>query len=344
MFEVALEPLLIALFLLELRRASTGRWRKRDSVALAVLLAAMVYTYQAGRVFGVLFALGLPLVFGRGRGRRMVELLAVFAALLVPFAVYWFVHPGTLSERYEDVTWVHGIPWWQVVLRYPRHYLENINLWNWAAHGDSVLRHHVPGAGSLFFVEVVLALAGIVVVLTRRRSDPWYRFLLYALVASPVAASLTIGATQSLRLIVLPLVLPLLAIPALETIGALPQPGKALLVAGLSLAFVVEAVHWQVVFHRSGPGRQDVFEAQIQPVLAAAFAHGGRVYAYRDFHAAYIDMLFFGTVAGRPRSSLVVLDDGQAPPRGAVVIGATGDCPSCRQVADDGPFAAYVER
>ena len=52
-FEVALEPLLIALFLLVLRLASTQRWRTRESVLLALLLAAMVYPYQAGRVFGL---------------------------------------------------------------------------------------------------------------------------------------------------------------------------------------------------------------------------------------------------------------------------------------------------
>jgi hypothetical protein len=343
-FEVAGEPLLIALFLLTLRRASTGRWRTRHSVLLALLLAAMVYDYQAGRVFGVLFAVGLALFYGRGRGRRIAELWAVFLASLVPFAVYWEVHPGALSARYETVTWLRGLGWWQVVVRYPRHYLENINLWDWVAHGDSVVRHHVPGAGSLFFVEVLLALAGAVIVLVRRRGDPWYRFLLYALLVSPVAASLTIGATQSLRLIVLPIVLPLLAVPALEGIGAMAQPRRAVLVGALAVAFVAEAVHWQIVFHRNGPKRQGEFEAQIQPVIAAAFRHGGTVYAYRVNHAEYADSLFFGAVAGRPRSSIVILEDGQRPPPRSLVVGWTGECPTCAPVATDGLFEAYLTR
>ena len=343
-FEVALEPLLIALFLLVLRLASTQRWRTRESVLLALLLAAMVYTYQAGRVFGVLFAVGVTLLYGRGRWRRVGEMWAVLVAALIPFAVYWEVHPGALSERYDTVTWIHGIPWWQVVIRYPRHYLENINLWNWAAHGDSVTRHHVPGAGSLFFVEVLLALAGVVIVLSRRRGDPWYRFLLYALLVSPIAASLTIGATQSLRLIVLPLVLPLLALPALEAVGALPQRPRAVLVLVLAAAFAVEAVHWQVVFQDSGPKRQEEFEAQLEPVLSAAFAHGGTVYASRDNHPQYIDSLFFGAVDGRPRSSIVILDSGVKPPHGALVVGWTGECPACTAVSTDGPFEAYINR
>ena len=269
---------------------------------------------------------------------------AVLVAALIPFAVYWEVHPGALSERYDTVTWIHGIPWWQVVIRYPRHYLENVNLWNWAAHGDSVTRHHVPGAGSLFFVEVLLALAGVVIVLARRRGDPWYRFLLYALLVSPIAASLTIGATQSLRLIVLPLVLPLLALPALEAVGALPQRPRAVLVLVLAAAFVVEAVHWQVVFQDSGPKRQEEFEAQLEPVLSAAFAHGGTVYASRDNHPQYIDSLFFGAVDGRPRSSIVILDSGVKPPHGALVVGWTGECPACTAVSTDGPFEAYINR
>ena len=74
----------------------------------------------------------------------------------------------------------------------------------------------------------------------------------------------------------LPLVLPLLAIPALEAVGTLPRP--AVLVIGLAAVFVVEAVQWQVVFQaRARTG--GVFEAQIEPVISAAFAHGGTVYA-----------------------------------------------------------------
>jgi hypothetical protein len=347
-FEVALEPLLIALFLLTLHRAagtaSAGRlWRRRHSVGLALLLGAMFYTYQAGRVFAPLFAIGVALCFGRGRRRRIAELWGLFAVLLVPFGVYWERHPGALSERYETVTWLHRLPWWRIVERFPRHYFANINLWDWAVHGDSVERHHVPGDGSLFFVEIGLALAGVVIVLLRRRSDAWWQFVVYALVVSPAAAALTVGSTQSLRLIVLPLVLPLLAIPALQALAALPRPQVIAFGGAILLVFAIEAIHWQTVFHRNGPGRQDVFEAQMQPVIAAAFAHGGTVYTSRDFHAGYIDTLFFGVVAGRPRSSIVVLPAGKSYPPGVLVVGTTGDCPTtCKPVFVDEPFEAYI--
>jgi hypothetical protein len=342
-FEVALEPLLIAAFLLVLHRASSGVWRRRQSVGLALLLGAMFYTYQAGRVFAPLFAIGVALFFWRGRRRQLAELSGLFVALLVPFGIYWEIHPGALSERYETVTWLHGLAWWQIVARFPGHYFANINLWDWAVHGDSVERHHVPGDGSLFFVEIGLALAGVAIVLLRRRSDAWWRFVLYALLVSPAAAALTIGSTQSLRLIVLPLVLPLLAIPALQALAGLPGLQRLAFGGAILLVFAIEAIHWQTVFHRNGPGRQDYFEAQIQPVIAAAFQHGGTVYTSRDFHAGYIDTLFFGAVAGRSRSSIVALPEGVKYPPGVLVVGTAGDCPTtCKPVSIDEPFEAYI--
>ena len=61
-FEVALEPVLIALFLLTLYRAQAGAWSRRQSLALGLLLGATVYAYQAGRIFAPCFALGLVLL------------------------------------------------------------------------------------------------------------------------------------------------------------------------------------------------------------------------------------------------------------------------------------------
>src|SRR5438477_194401 len=65
-FEVALEPLLLSLFLFVVFRASSRTWRTRHSVAIGLLLGAIAYTYQAGRVLAPAFALGLALCFHRG--------------------------------------------------------------------------------------------------------------------------------------------------------------------------------------------------------------------------------------------------------------------------------------
>ena len=343
-FEVALEPLVIVAFLLALYRAQSGRWEFRQSLVLGLLLGAAVYTYQAGRIFAPLFAVGLILFYGRRHARQVANTCGVFLVSLVPVFVYAFVHPGALEVRYHSVTWINGsVRWWQLPGRFLGHYASNVNLWNWLVHGDSVERHHVPGDGSLFWVEVALALAGAVVVLLRRRGDPWWRFVLFGIVCSPVAASLTIGSIMTLRMITLPILVPLLAIPALEAVSGLwPTALRLAVVSLLVLAFVVEAINWQLVFGRNGPKRLDPFEAQIHSVIEAAFRHGGTLYAYRDFHAAYIDSLFYGALAGRSRSSIVILDTDAPPPPGSLVIGYTGQCATCKVVSVNAGFEAYV--
>jgi len=342
-FEVAAEPVLLALFLFVLYRAATRAWRYRESVLLGVLLAGIAYAYQTGRILAPGFALGLLFFYRRDRRRQLAAAWGVFVALLLPVAVYALVHPGALEARYHAVTWIRGsMPPWEIAWRFLVHYGRDINLWSWLRHGDANERHHVPGDGSLFFVEVALALTGTVLVLLRRRSDPWWRFVLYAVLVSPIAAALTNEDVHSLRMIALPVLLPVLAIPALEAVASLRPRPRLAVAAVLTLALAVEAVNWQVVFHRHGPERQDAFEAQIHPVIEAAFRHGGTVYAYRSIHTTGTDAQFYGAVAGRPASSIVLLDDGQKPPPGSVVVGVLGDCNSCKQIAVDDGWEAYL--
>jgi 4-amino-4-deoxy-L-arabinose transferase-like glycosyltransferase len=342
-FEVALEPVLIASFLLVLWRASSGRWRLAHSLGLGVLLAAIVYTYQAGRILAPLMAIGLLLFYRRAGWRQLATVGATFVALLIPMAVYWFVHPGALSSRYDSVTWIHGQSPPDLVWLFVRHWVENMNLWNWAFHGDQVGRHHVPGDGSIFLVQIGLAIAGAVIVLARRRRDPWWLFILWGVVLSPAAASLTIGSIMTLRMITLPIFLAVLAIPALQAIGAIERRGLRLAaIGGVSLVLLVEAVTWQVIYSHNGPKRLDWFEAQVQPVVHAALDHGGTVYAYRDNHSTYIATLFDAAAAGRKRGSVVILDPPAKPPPGAVVVGGAGECSTCRVLLTDGYFEAYL--
>lgn len=343
-FEVALEPLLIAALLVALYRSSARTWRVADAVVIAVLLAAISYAYQAGKLLAVLYAIGIAAFYGRRQPKRVALALGLFGLSLAPLLPYNARHPGALSARLQGLTYVHhGMSWWTIVWDFVKHYFLNMNLWEWATRGDPNARHHVPGTGSIFFVTTALALVGLVVVVRQHRSSPWWRFVVFGAVTSAVPSSLTSGLNHSLGLIALPVFLAVLTIPALEWIASLRRVAlRSAVIAIVVLGFAAEATRWQVVYHRDGPKRADVFEAGFKPAFDGALRHGGTVYARRSDHGAYIGSLLYGLLAGRPRSSIVILEDGQNTPRGALVMGRPGECVGCTVLGSSGEFQSYI--
>jgi hypothetical protein len=343
-FEVALEPLLIALLLIVLYRAPEVRWRTREAVSVGVLLAAIAYTYQAGKVLAVLYAIGIAAIYGKRQPRAVALALGIVAVALGLLVPYQARHPGALSARVDAVGYIHaGATWWKVPAIFVKRYLIDVNLWTWAAHGDPNARHHVPGAGSIFFTATVVALVGLVIVARRRRSSPWWRFVIFGAFTSAVPTALTVDPTHSLRTIALPVFLAALTIPGLEWIFDLRNVlARALVVAVLGVGFTVEAIHWQVIYRRDGPNRAEALEVGFPDAFGGALRHGGTIFAQRSDHTAYIDSLLYGLLAGRARSSIVILDPGQRPPPGSVVMGRTGECPNCTRLAQAGGFESYV--
>jgi hypothetical protein len=343
-FEVALEPLLITSLLVLLYRVSAATWRSADAVAIGVVLAAISYAYQAGKLLAVLYAIGIAAFYGRRQPRRVALALGVFGLALAPLLPYNARHPGALSARFSGLTYVHhGMSWWTIASDFVKHYLLNMDLWEWATRGDPNARHHVPGTGSVFFVTTALALLGLVVIVRQRRSSPWWRFIVFGALTSGVPSSLTSGLNHSLGLIALPVFMAVLTIPALEWIATLRYVAlRSALVALLVLGFATEAVRWQVVYHRDGPKRADQFEAGFEGAFDGALRHGGTIYARRSDHGAYIGSLLFGLLAGRPRSSIVILEDGQNTPPGATVMGRPGECVGCVVLGSSGEFQSYI--
>lgn len=342
-FDLSVLPLLLALFLLVLRRASAGAWRMRHSIVLGVLLALIAYSYQVGRVLAPLLAVGLVLCWGRRRWRQLAIVWTAFLAGVLPIGIWALAHPNGLKARYDATTWLAaGMSPWEIVRQFSVHYARNLNLWAWASKGGVDPEDHVRGAGSLFFVVVVLALAGTVVVLRSRRSDPWWRFVLFGVLVSPVAASFVYESLSNRRMIALPVFLPLLTIPALESIASLPRARvRAALALVAVAAFAFEAVHWQIVYRDNGPGRLDAFDAEAPGMIEQAFQHAHTVYAFRFNHPQYIDLLLYGALHGRSKASTVVLDSTQRPPRGGVFLGIIRECPQCRMLSQTSDWALY---
>lgn len=93
-FEVALFPLTLVLFLLALHRAqSRPVWTLLDTLWLASALGFITYTYSIGRLLGSLLALGL-LIFGRRAGWvRIGQTWLIYGIPLVPLLVFSQRHP-----------------------------------------------------------------------------------------------------------------------------------------------------------------------------------------------------------------------------------------------------------
>ena len=345
-FEVALLPLVLALLLLAVHRASSRTWRLRHSLVIGLVLSTIVLTYTAGRVLAPLLAIGLVLCWYR-KWRQVAVVWAVFLATsVVPVGIWSLQHPGALDARYHATTWiVAGMSTWEIVHQFLWHYADNLNLWAWATRGDPDTVDHVSGAGSLFFVEVVLALAGIVIILLRRRSDPWWRFVLFALIISPIATSATIATLGARPTVLLALVLPLLAIPALETIAALPARKAQALFAVILFVLAVETVHWQRVYWHNGPERvqASVFDGFSPAIIKAALRENAKVYAFREDHVAYPQLLLDGAIEGKSPSSTVVLDWGERPPAGAHVLLYAVPCSQCTPVLESSHDATHED-
>lgn len=347
-FEVAFLPVLLAGFLLILQHAAKcERWSWRIITGLGVLLGLMVYTYSVGRVLAPLFALGLVLFSGRKRWPSVLLTWVVFGMMLMPLAVFAVRHPGALSERFKFVTYVKPDDTRsQIAIRFVQNYAGNFSPRSWLLKGDPEPRHHLPGMGSLLVGMVAFSLLGLIVVLSRYRQDPWWRYVIFGLLVSPLPASLTLDHFHTLRLIAIPIFLIALTVPALEVLldhGPRLGARKAIFATLLFLTLAQGAIfHWS--FHAALP-REDAFDSYYQDLLAKALARPERpVYLFDKTPAAYVYAYWYATVWGQSVDHFRRLAPGESPPSGAIVIGHELPCTNCEVITQRGQFQVYRER
>ncbi|HEY0431703.1 MAG TPA: glycosyltransferase family 39 protein [Pyrinomonadaceae bacterium] len=348
-FEVALLPAIVALFLLLLQRAAKReQWSLPIATALGASLGLIVYTYSVGRLLAPLFALGLVFFFTRRRWRSVVLVWIVFGITLLPLAVFAVRHPGALSERFKFVTYIKPEDTRsQIALRFVQNYAGNFSPRSWLLHGDPEPRHHLPGMGSLLVGMVALAALGLILVLLRRRQDAWWRFIIYGLLVSPIPASLTLDHFHTLRLITLPCFLLVLLVPALEFLLNESEPrrnARRAALTALLLIMILQGAIFLWRFHRALP-REDAFDSYYPELLAKALARPERpVYLFDKTPAAYLYAYWYATVWGVSVDNFRRLPPGESPPPGAVVIGHELPCKNCEVIIERGQFQVYREK
>lgn len=347
-FEVALFPLALALFLLLLHGASRREeWRRPVAAALGASLGLLVYTYSAGRLVAPLLAAGLALFLTRRNLRGVLLAWIVFVLTLLPLAVFSHRHPGALGERFKYVTYVQpGDTNVEIVRRFAENYAGSFSPRSWLRNGDPEPRHHLPGAGgSLLAGVVVLSAVGLVLVLVRHRRERWWRYVLYGLGVAPFPAALTLDHFHTLRLAALPVFLLLLAAPAVAYLlegGAHARTRRAAL-ALLLAATVLQGAFFQWRFH-TAPPRVHNFDSFYPEVLDAALARPERpIHLAEKFPGAYMYAYWYATLRGVSLDDFRRVAPGDAPPPpGALVISHLTACADCELILERGDFKVYI--
>jgi hypothetical protein len=350
--EVAIYPCLIALFLLAVWNASRkASWTWRDVVALAATLALLTYSCSIGRLLGPLLALGLVLLVPARGWRPLFGVWVSYAAALLPLLIFQQRHPGALTDRFRDLTYLtREKPVWAQTAEFAHRYLADVNPWRWLVKGGTDVRDHLPNTGSMLAAIVLLGLAGLVLVLGRHRGDPWWRFVVYALLISAVPAALTRTEFSQLRLIAFPVLFLVLTIPSLSWLipaqvsGDGKSTGKRFLFAALMLMLAGQGIYFQWLYHRSASDWWYVFDGRFpRKVLAPALATGGRPLYLVDGpgKSGYIQALWQGVVRGVEPERFVRLRPGEPVPPGAVAISTEEDCNKCRLLARSLNYIVY---
>ena len=367
-FEVALYPISTVLLLLALWRASRRQaWHRSDVVAIAATLALLTYSYSIGRLLAPLLAAGLALFIRRHGWRSIVKVWLAYLITLVPLLVFYRYHPGALSERFTLITYITpDSSWSDIVIEFFRHYLANVNPWRWLITGENNVRDHLGEFGSLLAATVVLAIAGAVLVLRNHRREPWWQFILYALLISVIPASLTRTEFPQLRLIAFPVFFLVLTIPAIvRLLNPAEAPGSTAssnsgtagrqsvfrrslsrgILAVAVVLLLVQGTHFQLRYHRAAPDLWYVYDARFpRKVLAVALASGRNPIYLVDppGKSGYIQALWYGVLQGLDPARLVRLPNGASPPPSAIIISSAEDCANCRVLARSINYTVYT--
>jgi hypothetical protein len=359
----------LVLFLFAVYHAQRKQvWSWLNVGTLAATLMLLTYTYTIGRLLGPLVAMGL-LLFATSRERLIgvAKTWMLYCVTLLPLLIFKLRHPEALTQRFYQISYIKPESTWrEIVPKFIRRYLEDFSLINLLIDGDGNPRHHVPGSlGSFLIGVLILAVVGLVVVLVRHWSDPWWRFILFGTLVSVVPGALTVDQFHSLRLVAYPLFLLILTIPALQFLLERPtkpqtvakrarvQPAKPTpktmstfarrpILAALLLTAAMQAIYFQSVFRREGVQRGYAFDAAYKEVFDAALALPDRpIYLVDGTSPAYVHAYWYATVEGRNRAEFIHLEEGIFPPMGALVIGSEAICRNCLVIKRSGEYILY---
>jgi 4-amino-4-deoxy-L-arabinose transferase-like glycosyltransferase len=350
-FEVAMFPLSILTFLLLLYwTQKRERWGFLSSIALALALAFITYTYSTGRLLAPLLAFGLFLFANRRNWTDIAQTVLNYVITLIPLLIFVERNPGALTGRFYAISYIQPETSYGTAFReFVGYYLTNLSPKCWLIVGDDNIRHHlVAASGSMLIAPFVLGVAGIALVLANQRHDRWWRYCLFGLIVSIVPAALTVDQCHSLRLIAFPVFLLLFTIPALAWLlewNRSEQLKKALL--GVFMAgLILQSIFFFSRFYTEGPERGYAFDDGYSELLLKAREFGSdKIYLLDGpYYPGYILGYWYGTLQGIERDRLVHVEDRSQLMPGSVVISSEEQCETCEIVMEREPYMLYRTR
>ena len=352
-FEVALYPALVALFLIAVFRASKHkRWSVVDIVSIAATLALLTYSYSIGRLLAPLLAVGLIVFAKRESYREILFTWLGYTLTLGPLLVFSNRHPGALSGRFEGLTYIHaGTSALEIVRRFITNYAVSLSPVRLLLTGEDNPRDHLAGAGCILVATFVLALFGLCLILRRQRKERWWWFVIYALGVSIIPAALTVSVFSQIRLIVMPLIINVLTVPAWTFLFEKAQVNHkskraaAAILGAVLLATVAQGVVFQVQYHKKAPERGYVCDEKFpRKILFVALASVRSPIYLVDppGRSGYVQSYWHGLLGGIVPSRFVRQPNGTAPPAGTVVISTEDTCANCRLLARHLDFIVYT--
>ena len=351
--EVALYPLVLALFLLAAQRASTRvRWSPWDVTCLALTLALVTYTYSIGRLLGPLLAFALCFLASRTRLRGLLATWAFYLLSLIPIFLFNQNHPRALSARFQLVTYFdQQTPYWRLAWKFVTHVLGNLNPWKLFITGDPNREQitHLYGTPLLSLTAGILFVLGLWLIFRRHRKEAWWRFLLFCLAASILPASLTNETVHMLRLAPFLVFLLVSTIPALEFLLAerrryFPQLHCALI---LLLFFQAAIFQWQFYSRAHSKKRLRQFDnGYPEQIFARALAQPSRPIYLADapWIPGYIQAHWNATLRQLPISQFVRLPPDEPVPTDGMAISTEENCLRCVVVATWEYYTLYQAR
>jgi hypothetical protein len=334
------------------RASRRERWSVVDIVSIAGALALLTYSYSIGRLLAPLLAVGLIAFATRNRYREILFTWLGYALTLVPLFIFSRRHPGALTGRFEGLTYIHpGTTAFEIIRRFITNYAISLSPIRLLLTGEDNPRDHLAGTGCILLATFLLAVFGLCLILRQQRKERWWWFVIYALGVSIIPAALTVSVFPQIRLIVMPVIINVLTVPAWTFLfekvegNQKSKRAAAAIVTVMLIATLAQAVLFQVQYHKRAPERGYICDEKFpRKILSAALASlRSPIYLVDPpGRSGYVQSYWHGLLGGIDPSRFVRQPNGAAPPAGAVVISTEETCANCRLLARHLDFIVYT--